>query len=308
MEARPGLTFEARRRSRRRRTRAQICAARTTDGIAERNRGAPVDSGSNDQQTMVNEIVDVIATEGMIPRENLQDDATIESLGLKSIDIVMISDRHRGKIRRLYPDGRLFPGGQGPQGAGRCDQRPYPQGKSRQMNARRVVVTGMGAVSSAGLGAEPLWRAARDGKPCVGPLDGAPALWRPHQEFPPRCATSTSRRCSARKSRPSPTLHGLCARRRRRGHGAGRARPRRAPGIALRRAARHRRRRHAHHRRRHLQRLFRQQAARRADRAAPHSERRTDADVDALWRHRPLFRGGQRLLLRQPGHRPRHAR
>ncbi len=39
------------------------------------------------------------------------------------------------------------------------------------MNARRVVVTGMGAVSSAGLGAEPLWRAARDGKSCVGPLE-----------------------------------------------------------------------------------------------------------------------------------------
>jgi acyl carrier protein len=59
-------------------------------GNSERNRGAPVDSGSTDHQTMVNEIVDVIATEGMIPREKLQDDATIESLGLKSIDIVMI--------------------------------------------------------------------------------------------------------------------------------------------------------------------------------------------------------------------------
>ena len=59
-------------------------------GNSERNRGEPVDSGSIDQQTMVNEIVDVIATEGMIPREKLQDDATIESLGLKSIDIVMI--------------------------------------------------------------------------------------------------------------------------------------------------------------------------------------------------------------------------
>jgi acyl carrier protein len=49
-----------------------------------------VNSGSNDQQAMVSEIVDVIAAEGMIPREKLQDDATIESLGLKSIDIVMI--------------------------------------------------------------------------------------------------------------------------------------------------------------------------------------------------------------------------
>ena len=47
-------------------------------------------SVSNDQQSMINEIIDVIATEGMSPREKLPDDATIESLGLKSIDIVMI--------------------------------------------------------------------------------------------------------------------------------------------------------------------------------------------------------------------------
>ncbi|VTZ26065.1 Beta-ketoacyl synthase [Methylocella tundrae] len=33
---------------------------------------------------------------------------------------------------------------------------------------RRVVVTGMGAVSSAGIGADALWRAARDGRSCVG--------------------------------------------------------------------------------------------------------------------------------------------
>jgi nodulation protein E len=39
------------------------------------------------------------------------------------------------------------------------------------MTSRRVVVTGMGAVSAAGVGAETLWRAARDGKPCVGPLE-----------------------------------------------------------------------------------------------------------------------------------------
>ena len=44
----------------------------------------------NDQQTMIDQILDVIAAEGMVPREKLQDDATIESLGLKSIDLVMI--------------------------------------------------------------------------------------------------------------------------------------------------------------------------------------------------------------------------
>ncbi len=35
-------------------------------------------------------------------------------------------------------------------------------------SARRVVVTGMGAVSAAGVGAGALWRAARDGRSCVG--------------------------------------------------------------------------------------------------------------------------------------------
>jgi acyl carrier protein len=35
-------------------------------------------------------ILDIIAQEGLIPRENLTDDATISSLGLKSMDIVMI--------------------------------------------------------------------------------------------------------------------------------------------------------------------------------------------------------------------------
>src|ERR1700730_7376647 len=35
-------------------------------------------------------------------------------------------------------------------------------------DARRIVVTGMGAVSAAGIGAPALWRAARDGRSCVG--------------------------------------------------------------------------------------------------------------------------------------------
>ena len=39
------------------------------------------------------------------------------------------------------------------------------------MTARKVVITGMGAVSAAGIGAAALWRAARDGKTAVGPLD-----------------------------------------------------------------------------------------------------------------------------------------
>lgn len=38
--------------------------------------------------------------------------------------------------------------------------------------ARRVVVTGMGAVSAAGTGVAPLWEACRDGRSAVGLLDG----------------------------------------------------------------------------------------------------------------------------------------
>ena len=34
--------------------------------------------------------------------------------------------------------------------------------------ARRIIVTGMGAVSAAGLGAATLWQAARDGRSCIG--------------------------------------------------------------------------------------------------------------------------------------------
>ena len=39
---------------------------------------------------LVNKIVDTIVTEGMIDRDKVTPDATIESLDLKSIDIVMI--------------------------------------------------------------------------------------------------------------------------------------------------------------------------------------------------------------------------
>ena len=45
---------------------------------------------SADQQSLIDGIIEVIAAEGMIPREKIQDDATIDSLGLKSIDLVMI--------------------------------------------------------------------------------------------------------------------------------------------------------------------------------------------------------------------------
>ena len=43
-----------------------------------------------DHDELVGKIIDTIASEGMIDREKVTPDATIESLDLKSIDIVMI--------------------------------------------------------------------------------------------------------------------------------------------------------------------------------------------------------------------------
>ena len=43
-----------------------------------------------DQAELANQIIDVIVKEGMVDREKATLDATIESLDLKSIDIVMI--------------------------------------------------------------------------------------------------------------------------------------------------------------------------------------------------------------------------
>lgn len=49
-----------------------------------------MDTKALDQSDLVNQITDVIVAEGMIDREKVTMDATIESLDLKSIDIVMI--------------------------------------------------------------------------------------------------------------------------------------------------------------------------------------------------------------------------
>jgi len=49
-----------------------------------------VETKTLDQTEIVKQIIDVIASEGMVDREQITMDATIESLNLKSIDIVMI--------------------------------------------------------------------------------------------------------------------------------------------------------------------------------------------------------------------------
>jgi acyl carrier protein len=49
-----------------------------------------VEPVAHDKSSLVDEIIDVICKEGMVEREKVTPDATIESLDLKSIDIVMI--------------------------------------------------------------------------------------------------------------------------------------------------------------------------------------------------------------------------
>jgi acyl carrier protein len=49
-----------------------------------------VETKALDQSDLANQIIDVIVKEGMVDREKATLDATIESLDLKSIDIVMI--------------------------------------------------------------------------------------------------------------------------------------------------------------------------------------------------------------------------
>ncbi len=49
-----------------------------------------MDSVANDKAKLFDDIVDVICKEGMVERDRVKPDATMESLDLKSIDIVMI--------------------------------------------------------------------------------------------------------------------------------------------------------------------------------------------------------------------------
>ncbi len=56
-----------------------------------------------DQAALANQIIDVIVDVGMVPREKVTLDATIESLDLKSIDIVMILTALEEKLDVYIP-------------------------------------------------------------------------------------------------------------------------------------------------------------------------------------------------------------
>jgi acyl carrier protein len=61
-----------------------------------------------DREKLANEIIDVVAAEGMIDRSKVTPDATIESLDLKSVDIVMILTALEEKFNVYIPmDGTL---------------------------------------------------------------------------------------------------------------------------------------------------------------------------------------------------------
>jgi acyl carrier protein len=76
---------------------------------AERRRTEfDVTDNPQDKEKLVEEIIDVIAAEGMIDRAKVTPDATIESLDLKSVDIVMILTALEEKFNVYIPmDGDL---------------------------------------------------------------------------------------------------------------------------------------------------------------------------------------------------------
>lgn len=61
-----------------------------------------------DKAKLIEEIIEVIAAEGMVDRTKITPDATIESLDLKSVDIVMILTALEEKFNVYIPmDGDL---------------------------------------------------------------------------------------------------------------------------------------------------------------------------------------------------------
>jgi acyl carrier protein len=92
-------------------------AARPRAGGERLGPGVPCESSETerdltdnpqDREKLVNEIIDVVAAEGMIDRSKVTPDATIESLDLKSVDIVMILTALEEKFNVYIPmDGSL---------------------------------------------------------------------------------------------------------------------------------------------------------------------------------------------------------
>ncbi len=72
--------------------RRAICNPGTIGGLEYAYWGVVLETQVqvHDKAQLVEDIIDVIVKEGMVDRDKVKPDATIESLDLKSIDIVMI--------------------------------------------------------------------------------------------------------------------------------------------------------------------------------------------------------------------------
>ena len=67
-----------------------------------------METAVQDKGQLVEDIIEVIVKEGMVDRDKVQPDATIESLDLKSIDIVMILTAIEEKFDVYIPmDGSI---------------------------------------------------------------------------------------------------------------------------------------------------------------------------------------------------------
>lgn len=69
---------------------------------------SPKEDLLSDPRRVYDEVVELIVTEGMVDREKVTPDATFETLGLKSIDIVMILTAVEEKFDVYIPmDGSI---------------------------------------------------------------------------------------------------------------------------------------------------------------------------------------------------------
>ncbi|MBG0803742.1 phosphopantetheine-binding protein [Methylocystis sp. H4A] len=86
-----------------RRVRARVVVG----GAAPETEGFVTDN-PQDKNQLVDEIIEVIASEGMVDKSKITPDASIESLDLKSVDIVMILTALEEKFNVYIPmDGSL---------------------------------------------------------------------------------------------------------------------------------------------------------------------------------------------------------
>jgi acyl carrier protein len=84
------------------------CASIVAEAAKKPETEGLVTDNVQDKSQLVDEIIEVIAAEGMVDRSKITPDASIESLDLKSVDIVMILTALEEKFNVYIPmDGSL---------------------------------------------------------------------------------------------------------------------------------------------------------------------------------------------------------